>query len=56
MIKILIVLTAIQSFIFLFTIKDKSVTRLVRTRACTLLSITVVKLTFTYYVWFYVHS
>jgi len=56
MAKIIIVLIAIQYFIFLFTIKDKSVRLIVRTRACTHLSITVVKLTFTYYVWFYVHS
>jgi len=41
---------------FLFTIKDKSVRLLVRTRACTHLSVTVVKLTFTYYVCFYIHS
>jgi len=33
---------------FLFTIKDKSVRLLVRTRACTHLSITVVKLIFIY--------
>jgi len=50
------VLIAIQYFIFLFTIKDKSVRLLVRTRACAHLSIAVVKLSFTYYVWFYVHS
>jgi len=54
MVKIIIVglLIALQYFIFLFTIKDKSV-RLrvfVRTRTCTHLPITVVKLTFTYYV------
>jgi len=36
--------------------KDKAVKLLVRTRGCTHLSITVVKFTFTYYVWFYVHS
>ena len=35
MVKIIIVLTAIQYFIFLFTIKDNSVRLLVRTRACT---------------------
>jgi len=40
----------------MFTITDKSVRLLVRTKACTHLSITVVKLTFTYYVWFDVHS
>jgi len=56
MVKIIVVLTAIQYFMFLFTIKDESVRLLVRTRACTHLSITVVKLIFTYYVWFYVHS
>jgi len=58
MVKIIIVglLIAIQFFIFLFTIKDKSVRLLVRTRACIHLSITVVKLAFTYCVWFYVHS
>jgi len=33
---------------FLFRIKDKSVRLLVRTRACTHLSITLVKLIFTY--------
>jgi len=54
--KIILVLIAIKYFIFVFTIKDKSVTLLVRTRACTHLSITVVKLTFTCYVWFHVHS
>jgi len=52
----IILLIAIQHFIFLFTITDKSVRLLVRTRACTNLSMTVVKLTFTYSVWFYVHS
>ena len=52
----IVVCTAIQYFIFLFTITDKSARLLVRTRACTHVSITVVKLTFTYYVWFYVHS
>jgi len=56
MVKIIIVLTKIQYFIFLFAIKDRSVRLLVRKRACTHVSITVVKLTFTYYVWFYVHS
>jgi len=56
MAKIIILLIAIQYFIFLFTIKDKSVRLIARTKACTHLSITVVKLTFTYYVWFYVHS
>jgi len=50
------VLIAIHCFIFLFTIKDKSVKLSVTTTACTHLSTTVVKLTFTYYVWFYVHS
>jgi len=53
MVKIIIVLIEIQHFIFLFTIKDKSV----RTRACTHLSITVVKHIFTYYVWFtFIHK
>jgi len=56
MVKIIIVLTAIQYVIFLFTVKDKSVSLLVRTRTCTHLSIAVVKLTFTHYEWFYVHS
>jgi len=56
MVKIIIVLIAVQYFIFLFTIKDKSVRQLARKRSCTHLSIAVVKLTFTYYVWFYVHS
>jgi len=56
MVKKIIVLIAIQYFIFLVTIKDKSVRLLVRTKACTHLSITVVKLTFIYYVWFYVYS
>jgi len=56
MVNIIIVLIAIQYFIFLFTIKEKSARLLVRTKACTHLLITVVKLTFTYYVWFYVHS
>jgi len=42
MVEIIIVLTAIQDFIFLFTIKDKSVRLLVRPRARTHLSITVV--------------
>jgi len=56
MIKIIIVLIAIQYFIFMFTIKDKSVRQLRRTRACSHLSTTVVKLTFTNYVWFYVRS
>jgi len=49
MVKIIIVLIAIRYFIFMFTVKDKSLRLLVRTRACTHLSITVVKLTFTYY-------
>jgi len=40
----------------MFTIKDKSVRLLVRTRACTHLLMTVLKLTFTYYVRFYVNS
>jgi len=58
MVKIIVVglLIAIQRFIFLFTMKDKSV-RLrvsVRTRTCTHLPITFVKVTFTYCVWFYV--
>jgi len=52
----IIVLIAIQYSIFLLTITDKSVRLLVRSRACTHLSIIVVKLTFTYYVWFYVYS
>jgi len=52
MLKIIIVFTAIQYFIFLFTIMDKSVRVLVRKSACTRLSITVVKFTFTYQVWF----
>jgi len=39
MVKIIIVLIAIQYFIFLVTIKDKSVGLLVRTRACSHLSI-----------------
>jgi len=56
MVKIIIVLTAMQHFIFMFTIKDKSVRLLVRTRACAHLTIAVVKPTFTYYVWFYVYS
>jgi len=43
-----IVLSAIQYFIFLFTIKDKSVRPVITTTACTHLSITVVKLNFTY--------
>jgi len=38
MVKIMIVFIAIQYFIFLFTVKDKSVRLLVRTRACTHLS------------------
>jgi len=42
-VKIIIGLIAIQFFIFLFTIKDKSVRLSVSTRACTHLSITVVK-------------
>jgi len=41
----IIVLISIQYFIFPFTIKDKSVRLLVRTRACIHLSIIVVKLT-----------
>jgi len=56
MVKIINVLIASQFFLFLFTIKDKSVRLLARTRACTHLLITVVKLTFTYYVWFCVPS
>jgi len=53
MVKIIIVLIAIQYIVF----RSQSRTRLlVRTRACTHLSITVVKLTVTYYVWFDVHS
>jgi len=58
MVKIIIVgLIAIQYFIFLFTIKDKSarLRLLVRTKTSAHLPITVVKLTFNY-VWFYVHS
>jgi len=54
--KKIILLIAIEYFMFLFPFKDKSVRLLTRTRACTHLSITVVKLTVTYYVWFYVHS
>jgi len=54
MVKVITSLNTIQYFIFLFTIKDLRL--LVRTRACTNLSITVVKLTFTWNVWFYVHS
>jgi len=50
MVKIIIAFIAIQFFVFLFTTKDKLVSVLVRTRTCTHLSITVVKLTFTYYV------
>jgi len=49
MVKIITVLIAIQNIIFPFIIKDKSARLLVRRRACTNLSITVVKLTFTYY-------
>jgi len=56
MVKIITVHIAIQYFIFLFTVKDKSVRLLVRTRACIDLLVAVVKLTFTYYVWYYVHS
>jgi len=56
MVKMIILLIAIKYFIFLFTIKDISVRLVVRTSACTHLSITVVKLTFTYYVRYYVHS
>jgi len=56
MVKIIILLIAIPYFIFLVTTTDKSVRLLVRTRACTHLSITDVKLTFTCYVWYYVHS
>jgi len=47
MVKIMIIPIVIQYFIFLFTINDKSARLLVRTRACTHLSKTVVKLTFT---------
>jgi len=46
MVKIIIIHITIQYFIFLFTIKDKSVRLLERTRAYTRLSIAVVKLTF----------
>jgi len=57
MVKIIIVLIAIQCFIFSVHIKDKSVRLFVRTRACTHLSIALVKLKFfTNYVWFHVHS
>jgi len=56
MVKIITVLIAIQYFIFLVTVKDKSLRLLERTKACTHLSITAVKLTFTIYVWFYVYS
>jgi len=38
MVKMIDLLIAIQYFNFLFTIKDKSVRLLVRTRACTLIS------------------
>jgi len=55
MVQIIIILIAIQYFIFLFTIKDNSVRLLIRTRAFIHLSIAVVKLTFTYYVWFCIH-
>jgi len=55
MVKIIIVLIAIQYFIFSVPVKDKSVRLLVRTRVCTHFSITVVKLISTYYVWFYIH-
>ena len=55
-VKIIIALIAIQDFIFLFAINDKSARLLVRTKAPNHLWIIVVKLTFTYYVWFYVHS
>jgi len=51
MVKKIIVLIDTKYFIFLFAIKDKSVRLFVRTRACTHLSITVVKHIFTYYVW-----
>ena len=54
--KIIIALTAIRYFIFLFIVKDISARLLVRTRGCTYLSITVVKLTSTCCVWFHVHS
>jgi len=47
-VQITIAVIAIQHFIFLFTIKDKSVRLLIRTRACTHVSVTVVKLTFNY--------
>jgi len=56
MVKIITVLIAIQYLIFLFTIEFKSVRLLVRTRTCPNLSVAFVKLTWTYYVWFYVHS
>jgi len=56
MVKIIILLIAIQHFIFLFTITDKSIRLLLRTRACTHVSITAVKLTFTNYVWLYIYS
>jgi len=52
MVKIMIILISIQYFIFLFTINDKSARLIVRTRACTHLPITAVKLTFTQFVWF----
>jgi len=56
MVKIIIILIAIQYFIYLFAFNDKSGRLLVRTATCTHLSITVVKLTSTYYVWFtYIH-
>jgi len=56
MVKTIIVLIEIQNFIFLFTIKEKSVRLLVKTRACSHLSKTFVKLAFTYCVRFYIHS
>jgi len=56
MVKIVIVLIAIHCSIFLVTIKDKSERLLVRTRACTHLSIIVVKLTFTYYGFTFIHK
>ena len=50
MVKMIIVLIAIQYFIFLFTVTDKSVRLSVSSRAGTHLSITVAKRTFTYFV------
>jgi len=56
MAKIKILLIAIQYFIFLFTIEDKSVRLLVRTRVCTHFSITVVELTVITYRFTFIHK